>query len=216
MNWPRWATQPRDHLIVTICTGFTSLAQFPWKAGPKQVDVLTASKEREVQCLISSNHRASLRCRREPAYESAPPPPPPAGMSPYQGPGAPVGYGQPGPIGQVRSTGMCILLYFVTLGIYVLYWYFKTHEEMKRHSRPGPRRRRGADPRVLRRHRDALHQLQRSRQLCARQRAQRSAVSAATGLWYFPGALILVGPFIWFIKTNDALNDYWRSQGAVG
>ena len=27
---------------------------------------------------------------------------------------------------------------------------------------------------------------------------------------------ILVGPFIWFIKTNDALNDYWRSQGAAG
>ena len=72
-----------------------------------------------------------------PAYESAPPPPPPAGVSPYQAPGAPAGYGQAGPIGQVRSTGICILLYFVTLGIYGLYWYFKTHEEMKRHSGQG-------------------------------------------------------------------------------
>jgi hypothetical protein len=25
--------------------------------------------------------------------------------------------------------------------------------------------------------------------------------------------LILVGPFIWFIRTNNALNDYWRSLG---
>ena len=38
-------------------------------------------------------------------------------------------------------------------------------------------------------------------------------VSAATGLWYFPGMFILIGPFIWFIKTNGALNDYWKSQG---
>jgi hypothetical protein len=26
--------------------------------------------------------------------------------------------------------------------------------------------------------------------------------------------LILVGPFVWFIQTNNALNDYWRSVGA--
>ena len=40
-------------------------------------------------------------------------------------------------------------------------------------------------------------------------------VSAATGLWYFPGMLILIGPIIWFVKTNGALNDYWKSQGAT-
>jgi hypothetical protein len=37
----------------------------------------------------------------------------------------------------------------------------------------------------------------------------------ATGLWYFPGMFFLVGPFIWFIQTNGAVNDYWRSQGAA-
>jgi hypothetical protein len=26
--------------------------------------------------------------------------------------------------------------------------------------------------------------------------------------------LILVGPLVWFIQTNSALNDYWRSVGA--
>jgi hypothetical protein len=36
-----------------------------------------------------------------------------------------------------------------------------------------------------------------------------------TGLWYFPGVLILVGPIVWFVKTNGALNDYWRSQGVA-
>jgi hypothetical protein len=26
--------------------------------------------------------------------------------------------------------------------------------------------------------------------------------------------LILVGPIVWFVKTNAALNDYWKSLGA--
>lgn len=46
-------------------------------------------------------------------------------------------------------------------------------------------------------------------------RGQAKPVTGATGLWFFPGIFILVGPFIWFAKTNDALNDYWRSLGAA-
>ena len=45
-------------------------------------------------------------------------------------------------------------------------------------------------------------------------RGQQKPVSALTGLWFFPGIFILVGPIIWFVQTNDALNDYWRSLGA--
>ena len=41
-------------------------------------------------------------------------------------------------------------------------------------------------------------------------------VTGLTGLWYVPGIFLLVGPIIWFVKTNGALNDYWRSQGATG
>ena len=39
-------------------------------------------------------------------------------------------------------------------------------------------------------------------------------MSGLTGLWYFPGMLILIGPIVWFVKTNGALNNYWRSMGA--
>ena len=45
-------------------------------------------------------------------------------------------------------------------------------------------------------------------------RGQRKPVSALTGLWVFPGIFILVGPIIWFVKSNNALNEYWRSLGA--
>ena len=37
-------------------------------------------------------------------------------------------------------------------------------------------------------------------------------VSGLTGLWIL---LPLIGGIIWFVKTNGALNEYWRSQGAA-
>jgi len=43
-------------------------------------------------------------------------------------------------------------------------------------------------------------------------RGQSAPVSAIWGLWWL---LPLVGPIIWFVKTNGALNDYWVSQGAA-
>ncbi len=49
-----------------------------------------------------------------------------------------------------------------------------------------------------------------------KRRGQKEPVSGVTGLWYFPGMFILVGPIIWFVKTNGALNDYWKSLGAQG
>ena len=45
-------------------------------------------------------------------------------------------------------------------------------------------------------------------------RGLRKPVSALTGLWFFPGIFLLVGPIVWFVLTNNALNRYWRSEGA--
>jgi hypothetical protein len=42
-------------------------------------------------------------------------------------------------------------------------------------------------------------------------RGREAPVSGVTGLWFIPGFLLLVGPLVWFIKTNGALNAYWRS-----
>ena len=44
---------------------------------------------------------------------------------------------------------------------------------------------------------------------------RQAPVTALNGLWYFPGMFLLGGTIIWFVKTNGALNDYWRSYGAV-
>jgi Domain of unknown function (DUF4234) len=129
-----------------------------------------------------------------------------------QQPGAVQGYGQ-APIGQIRRTGICILLYFVTLGFYSWYWWFKTHDEMKRHSGDGTG---GGIALVLAIFVTVVLPFLTSYEASKlyERRGQQPPVSALTGLWYFPGMFIIVGPFIWFVKTNNALNDYWRSLGA--
>ena len=121
--------------------------------------------------------------------------------------------GRPGPVGQVRGTALQVVLFVVTFGIWGLVYLFQTHEEMKRHSGDGI----GgvialvvglfatmASPYLLSHEVGGLYE----------RRGQRKPVSALTGLWVFPGILLLVGPLIWFVLTNTALNRYWRSEGA--
>jgi len=119
-----------------------------------------------------------------------------------------------GPIGQIRSNGTCILLMIVTLGIYGLVWYYKTHEEMKQHTGTGLG---GVVALLLAIFVGVVSPFLSSNEvgeLYAR-RGQEKPVSALTGLWMLLlGWFFLVGAFVWFIKTNNALNEYWRSLGA--
>ncbi|RBY75213.1 hypothetical protein DQ239_17530 [Blastococcus sp. TF02-09] len=133
-------------------------------------------------------------------------------------PGAPAyaQYAVPqGPVGKVRPTGIAILLLIVTLGFYSWHYYYATHEEMKKHSGEGLGGLIGLllaifvglpSPYLLSHEVGNLYE----------RRGQQKPVSALTGLWVIPGFLILVGPIVWFVKTNGALNAYWRSVGARG
>ena len=118
-----------------------------------------------------------------------------------------------GAVGQVRGTGLQLLLFTVTVGIWGYVYFFQTHDEMKRHTGEGI----GgvlalvlavvfwmASPFLL------SHEVGRLYE----RRGQRRPVSALTGLWFFPGILILIGPVVWFVLTNRALSGYWRSVGA--
>ncbi|MCW2579155.1 MAG: hypothetical protein JWR82_756 [Blastococcus sp.] len=123
-------------------------------------------------------------------------------------------YAQPqGPIGQVRSTGVQILLFIVTFGIWSLVYYYQTHEEMKRHSGEGVG---GVLALVLAFFVGFVSPYLHSHEVGVlyQRRGQEAPVTALTGLWFFPGMLILVGPIVWFVKTNGALNEYWKSVGA--
>jgi uncharacterized membrane protein len=134
---------------------------------------------------------------------------------PYQQPAGGMSVHQPtGPVGKVRSTWAVIGLSIITLGIYSLYYQFATHEEMKQHSGEGIG---GVVALLLAIFTGGLvtsfvlpHEVGG---LYARQGRPRP-VTATTGLWALLGALILVGPLVWLIKTNGSLNAYWRSVGA--
>lgn len=118
-----------------------------------------------------------------------------------------------GPIGTLRGTGVCMLLYVITFGIYGIVWYYKTHEQMKRHSGQGLGG--GLALLIALFAGIAMPYITSSEvgQLYAAAGRQQP-VSGATGLWSFPGCFLLIGPIVWFVKTNGALNAYWRSVGA--
>ena len=128
---------------------------------------------------------------------------------------APAPYGAPmGPVGKIRSTWGVIGLSLITLGIYSLYYYFATHEEMKQHSGEGLGGALGLVLGLLTGGLVTAFVLPNEvGNLYARQGRARP-VSATTGLWVLLGSFILVGPLVWLIKTNGALNAYWRSVGA--
>jgi hypothetical protein len=121
-----------------------------------------------------------------------------------------------GPIGKVRNTGTCVLLTIVTLGFYTWYWYYKTHDEMKQHTGNGI----GGPialliavivsivmPFLTPNEVGGLYE----------RKGKERPVSAMTGLWFLLlGWFFLVGAIVWFVKTNGALNEYWKSQGAQG
>ncbi|SDF05904.1 protein of unknown function [Blastococcus aurantiacus] len=142
-----------------------------------------------------------------------------------QGPGGPgaampappswAQYAQPnGALGTMRPTGMIILLFFVTFGIWGFVYYFQTHEEMKRHTGEGLG---GIVALVISLIFGIVSPFLLSNEVgkLYERRGQAPPVTALTGLWFFPGMFILVGPFIWFVRTNNALNEYWRSQGVT-
>jgi hypothetical protein len=157
-------------------------------------------------------HGAPPGYGRPPGHDQ---PPSPYGWSgqPMPGPPADAQYARPlGPIGRMRPTGMTILLFFVTLGIWGFVWYYQVHEEMKRHSGEGLG---GVLALLIAILFGLVMPFLTSNEvgLLYERRGQERPVSALTGLWFFPGIFILVGPFVWFVQTNNALNAYWESLG---
>lgn len=154
----------------------------------------------------------------DPAVAPPPAPAPYAATPATTGaaPLAPMAGPADGPIGQVRSTGACVLLTIVTLGIYSIYWFYKTHDEMKQHTGNGIG---GPVALILAIFVGIAMPFLSSAEVGGlyERKGRPKPVSGATGLWYLLlGWFFLVGAIVWFVKTNGALNEYWKSQGAQG
>jgi amino acid transporter len=118
---------------------------------------------------------------------------------------------QRGPIGETRSVGLSILWFILTLGIYGIYWVYKTQEEVKRYSGNGVGGVIGLVIYILIAPVTFFVVPSEVRFMYEDLDGSHSPVRGTTGLWFL---LPLVGHIVWFVKVQRALNNYWVSKGA--
>ncbi len=116
----------------------------------------------------------------------------------------------PGPLGQPRGIGFGILLFIITFGFYGWYWAFKTQDEMQQHTREGVGGVLGLVIWILINVISAF--LIPSEVGKMYKKAGREApMTGWTGLWLFPGAILIIPAIVWFVKIQGALNRYWET-----
>ena len=122
--------------------------------------------------------------------------------------------GNTGPLGRPRGIGFGILLFIVTIGFYSWYWVFKTQEEIKQHSGEGVGGVLGLVIWILLSAVSAFVIPSEVGKMY-RKDGQEPPVTGWTGLWLFPGVILIVPAIVWFVKVQGALNQYWQSVPAA-
>jgi hypothetical protein len=119
-----------------------------------------------------------------------------------------------GPLGQKRGVGFGILMFIITLGIYGLYWTYKTYEEMRRHTGEGLG---GVVGLVIGLVIGVVNFYVIPSEIgkMYKKDGREPPVTGWTGLWGFPGLyLLLIGLFVWWFKVQGALNEYWDAKAS--
>lgn len=115
-----------------------------------------------------------------------------------------------GRVGQVRSPVVVILLTIITLGIYGLYWQYAVFKDLKDYSGEGI----GGGLALLLAFLIGIVNIfllpAEIGSLYARDGQERQ-VSGITGLWIL---LPLVGWFIWLVKVQSRMNEFWTTHAA--
>lgn len=117
------------------------------------------------------------------------------------------------PLGKQRGVVAVIFFSLITLGIYYLVWVYKNHEEIKEHSGQGVGGVVGLVIALLVGFITPFVLPSEIRKMYERD-GRESRVSGWTGLWATLGILILIGPIVWFVKVQGALNRYWRLRSS--
>jgi hypothetical protein len=119
--------------------------------------------------------------------------------------------GNTGPLGQPRGIGFGILLFIITLGIYGLYWVYKTAEEMKQHTGEGIGGVLGLVVWIVV---GAVMAFVIPSEIgkMYKKDGQQPPMTGWTGLWLFPFGVFIIPAIVWFVKVQGALNRYWESK----
>jgi hypothetical protein len=123
--------------------------------------------------------------------------------------------GNTGPLGQPRGIGFGILLYIITFGIYSIYWVYKTMEEIKQHTGEGLG---GVLSLVIWLVINPVMAFVIPSEIgkMYKKDGQMAPFTGWTGLWLFPGAILLIPAIVWFVKVQGALNRYWEGKAPAG
>jgi len=119
-----------------------------------------------------------------------------------------------GRIGQQRGIGFGILLFVVTFGFYGWYWVFKTQEETKEHTGEGLGGVLGLVVWILISAVSAFVIPSEIGKMYARD-GRSAPIGGWSGLWLFPGGILVVPAIVWFVKVQGALNRYWAAKAVA-
>jgi drug/metabolite transporter superfamily protein YnfA len=119
--------------------------------------------------------------------------------------------GNSGPLGKPRGVGFAILIFIITLGIYGLYWVYKTQEEMKQHTGDGLGGVLGLVVWIIVGAVSAFVIPSEVGKMYAKD-GREPPVTGWTGLWLFPFGIFIIPAIVWFVKVQGSLNRYWQSE----
>ena len=145
-----------------------------------------------------------------------PPPPPPSGDPGTPAPPAPApavgGFGVApvsGALGERRSAWLVILLTIVTCGIWAVVWAYQNGDELQRFSGKGLG---GVVHLIVTILISPVTMFLLASEVEQRYRddGQEPPITTLWGLWFL---LPIIGNFIWYLRIQDAINDYWTAHG---
>jgi hypothetical protein len=113
------------------------------------------------------------------------------------------------PIGTPRSVGLTILISIVTLGIWTWVWSYMNGEELKNYRRDGL----GGvayllftifiSPVTMFLMANEVEQMYR-------EAGEEPKITTLWGLWFL---LPLIGNIIWYVRIQNAINEFWQARG---
>ena len=106
--------------------------------------------------------------------------------------------------------GLNILLAIVTLGVWTWFWTYHTADDLKRYNGDGLG---GTVSLILAIFVNPVvwFTIPNEIEKLYQRDGQQSPVSTLWGLWFL---LPIIGNFIWYLKVQHAVNDFWLSKGA--
>jgi uncharacterized membrane protein YhaH (DUF805 family) len=119
------------------------------------------------------------------------------------------GYPATPPLGKRRSAGLVILLTIVTCGVWAVVWAYQNGDELQRFSGKGAG---GIVHLVVTILLSPVTMFLLAGEVEQRYRddGREPPITTIWGLWFL---LPLIGNLIWYLRIQDAINNYWTAHG---